>query len=98
MQAEKRSHERVKVAGVVYYSGVEQKSLDKYEGQIVDISPGGICISIQHEFKRGSKVQFDIKEHYKGTFIGIVRRCVKFSDNKYNIGLKVPFSDDSNMH
>ena len=37
-------------------------------------------------------MQFDIKEHYKGTFTGIVRWCVKSSYDKFHVGLKVPFS------
>ena len=99
MQIDKRSHKRVKGAGVVYYSDANpQKNLDKYEGQVVDISPGGICISTQYEFERGSKVRFYITEHYTGIFTGIVKRCIKSSDDKFNIGLEVPFSDDSNMH
>ena len=99
MQIEKRSHKRIKVAGVIYYSGVEpQNYSDKYEGQIVDISPGGICISIQHEFERGSKVRFYITKHYNGIFTGIVRRCIKSSDDKYNTGLEVPFCDNRNLH
>ncbi len=92
-----RSHERVKVEGIVYYSDAfledaPQKDHEKHEGQAVDISPGGICICTQHEFERGSKMQFYIKEHYKGTFTGIVRWCVKSSYDNFHVGLKVPFS------
>ena len=87
-----RSHERVKVAGVVYYSGADpQNHHQKHEGQVVDICPDGICISTRHEFERNSKMQFDITKHYKGTFTGIVRWCVKRSDDKYHVGLEVPF-------
>ena len=91
-----RSHERVKVERVVYYSDAfledePQKVHEKYEGQAVDISPVGICICTQHEFECGSKMQFDIKDHYEGTYTGVVRRCVKSSDSKYHVGIEVPF-------
>ena len=96
MLIENRNQERVQVEGVVYYSDAfqedePQKHHEKHEGQVVDICPDGICISTQQEFKRGSKVQFDITEHYNGTFTGIVRRCVKKSIGKYHVGLEVPF-------
>ncbi len=96
MENDKRSNGRFNCEGEVHYSDAfkedkPQKHDDKYEGQIVDISPGGICISTQHEFEHGSKMQFDITKHYKGTFTGIVKWCVKRSDDKYHIGLEVPF-------
>lgn len=98
MQTDKRSQKRVKGGGIVFYSDADpEKNHEKYEGQVVDLCPGGICICTQHEFECGSKVQLDIKEHYKGTITGIVRRCVKNSDDKYHIGLEVPLSDDSNI-
>ncbi len=96
MLIDNRSQERFEVLGVVYYSDAfqgdePQKDHKKHEGQVVDISPDGICICTQHEFERGSKVQFDITDYYKGTFTGIVRRCVKYSDDKCHVGLEVPF-------
>ena len=91
-----RGQERVKAEGVVYYSVAfqedePQKHHEKYEGQIVDISPDGICISTRHEFELGSKVQFSITKYYKGIYTGIVRRCVRYSDDKCHVGLEVSF-------
>ncbi len=98
MQIDKRSHERVKVEGVVYYSDVfqedePQKNPEKHEGRLVDICPDGICMSTRHKFLRESKLQLDIMDHCKGTYIGIVKWCVKNSDDKYNVGLEVPFNN-----
>ncbi len=103
MIIDKRRQERVKVDADVYYLDAFQKygpqrHHEKHEGQVVDICPDGICICTRHEFDRGSIMQFNINEYFKGTFTGIVKRCVKSSDDKYHVGLEVPFSDDSNMH
>jgi hypothetical protein len=102
MLVEMRKHERLKIGGVVHFSDVfkddePQIDREKYEGEIVDISPDGICIRADHDCARGSKVLITIKNYYKGTFTGIVRRCLKYSDSKYHIGLEVPFTTDSNM-
>ena len=96
MLIDNRGQERFKIGGVVYYSDAfqgdePQKHHEKHEGRVVDISPDGICICTQHEFERGSKVQFDITDYYKGTFTGTVRRCEKHSDDKFHVGLEVPF-------
>ncbi len=85
--------------GFVYYSSNDpQNQPGKYHAQIVDLSPGGICFNAQHEFECGSTVRFYITKYYKGIFTGIVKRCVKSSDDKYNIGLEVPFNSGSNFN
>ncbi len=96
METDKRSHERIKVEGDVLYSDAlqtaePQKLKRKHEGQIVDISPDGICISTKHEYERGSIMQFKIMKHFDDTFTGIVKRCIKFAVDKFHVGLKVPF-------
>ena len=98
MTVDKRSHVRVKSEGIVFYSDAIQNEKskfhkEKYKGHVVDISPAGICITSKHEYMPGSKVQFDIFKYYKGTFIGVVRRCVK-NEDYYHIGLEVPFGMD----
>ena len=99
MQIDKRSCNRIYVPGFVYYSGNEpQNSSGKYEALIVDLSPGGICINTQHEFERGSRVRFYITKYYNGIFTGIVRRCVKGSDDKFHVGLEVPFNSGCNLN
>ena len=99
MLIDKRKHERVKAAGVVYFADAEHKRyIENFEAQIVDISPNGICFSTHYEFERGSKLRFLIKDHYQGIYTGIVKRCTKSSDDKYNIGLEVPFSANINTH
>ncbi len=97
MENDKRSHGRFNCEGEVYYSDAfqedkPQKHDEKHEGQVVDICPDGICICTRHEFELGSKVQFSISKYYKGTYTGLVRRCVKHSDGKYHVGLEVSFS------
>ncbi len=91
----KRSHVRVKVEGDVRYTDAQtaepEKHEKKHKGQVVDISPDGICISTKHEFKRDSTVEFSIIRHFESTFTGIVKRCIKFSVDKFHVGLKVPF-------
>ena len=99
MISDRRRHERINVAGRVYYSLDDPKTYtDKHEAQIVDLSPCGICISTLHEFERDSKVDFYITEHYNGLFTGTVKRCIKSSDDKYHVGLEVPFSADALVH
>jgi hypothetical protein len=102
METNKRCRERIKTSGVIYYSnahnGGKPEILDEdYEGQIVDICSGGICISTRHKFDFGAKVQFDIEDHYKGTFTGVVRWCVMSTDDKYYVGLEVPFTNGSDL-
>jgi hypothetical protein len=92
MVTEKRSQERVKSEGYVYYSdAIPENYIDKYEGQIVDISPDGICINTEYEMKIGSQVSFYSEGIYNGIYTGTVKRCTKSSNDKYNIGLEVPF-------
>ena len=103
MENDKRSHGRFNCEGEVYYSDAflsdkPQKYERNHKGHLVDISPCGICISTQLEYERGSKVQFSISKYYKGTYTGLVRRCIKHSDSKYHVGLEVSFSDDSTTH
>lgn len=103
MEFDKRSNLRVKSPGVIYYSNSfheekSQKQDEKQEGYIVDICSSGICIRTNHGFEFGSKVQFDIEEYYKGTFTGTVRWCVMSTENKYYVGLEVPFIKDSIIH
>ena len=99
IQIDKRSQMRVKGSGIAIYSDADpEKNREKYEGQIVNMSPGGICICTQHELEHGSKVQLDIKEPFNAILLGIVRRCVKNSDGKYHVGLEVHFSNVSNTH
>ena len=95
MTVDKRSQARVNSEGIVYYSdAIEDEESEfheeKYKGQVVDISPAGICFTSKHEYIPGSKVQFDIYRYYKGTYRGVVRRCVKNKDS-YHVGLEVPF-------
>jgi hypothetical protein len=98
MTADKRSHKRVEKNGIVFYSDTfNDDSIkfheEKYKGFVVDISPSGICISSDHELEPGSKVQFDIYEYYKGTHVGVVKRCVR-NNGVFHIGLEVSFYDD----
>ncbi len=96
MESDKRSHERVKVDGDVRYSDAFQidnpQILQKdHEGQLMDISSKGICICTKHEYKPGSIIQFNIRERYNENFTGIVKRCIKYSDDIFHVGIEVPF-------
>ena len=96
MSKDKRKQERVKVNADIYYFDPYQKHgpqklHKKHDGQVVDISANGICISTRHEFYHGSILQFNIKEHFENTFTGFVKRCVRQSDDEFHIGLEVPF-------
>ncbi|KKL50610.1 hypothetical protein LCGC14_2303770 [marine sediment metagenome] len=95
METNKRSQVRVKVEGEVRYTNAQtaepEKHQKRHRGEVVDISPDGICISTKHEFKRGSTMEFSIIKHFESTFTGIVRWCKKHTVDKFHVGLKVPF-------
>jgi hypothetical protein len=95
MAINKRRHDRMKLEGIVFYSDAfldegSDSHVEKHKGRVVDISPSGICISSDHKLEPGSKVQFDIYELYKGTHVGVVKRCVR-NNGVFHIGLEVPF-------
>ena len=96
MKIDKRRQERIKADGYVRYSDAFQKDnpqkLHKtHKGHLVDICRDGICICTRHEFYRGSIMQFNIMERFEDTFTGIVKRCIKYSDDIFHVGLEVPF-------
>ncbi len=96
MTIDKRRHERIKADGFVRYSDAfrtddPQKLQKTHEGHLVDMCRDGVCICTRHEFDYGSIMQFDIKERFEPNFTGIVKRCIRYSDDIFHIGLEVPF-------